>query len=99
MGVGVVGCGGNGFRHAELYSSMEEVELIGVCDIDPEKADTVANTFGVKAFTRVEALVDEKDLDAVNIVNSGSHCVPTVIAAEAGKHVLVEVPFAVTLGE
>jgi UDP-N-acetyl-2-amino-2-deoxyglucuronate dehydrogenase len=97
LGVGVVGCGGNGLRHVELYHSMKEVRLIGVCDVEREKAEAVAARFGVKAFTRVEELVSEKGLDAVNIVTPGAEREPAVIAAAAGKHVGVETPFAATV--
>ena len=97
IGVGVVGCGGNGLRHTSLYNSMDEVELLGVCDIDQSRADTLAARFGVRAFTRVEDLVAEDGLDAVSIVTSGSHGDPTVAALEAGKHALVEVAFANSL--
>ena len=78
---------------------MDEAELIGVCDIVPEAAEKVARRLGVKAFTRIEDMLKEPGLEAVSIVNSASHCEPAVIAAEAGKHILVEVPFAVTLEE
>lgn len=96
--VGVIGCGWNGRRHAELYDSMEEAELVGVCDIIPEAANRVAQKHGVKAFNRVEDLTKEPGLEAVSVVSS-THCEPTIIAAEAGKHILVEVPFAATLEE
>ena len=97
LGVGVVGCGGNGLRHASLYNSMDEVELLGVCDVDQATAERVAAKFGVKSFTRVEDLVAEDGLDAVSIVTSGSHGDPTVAALDAGKHALVEVAFANSL--
>jgi len=44
-------------------------------------------------------MVSEADLDAVNVATSASHCDPAVVAAKAGKHVLVETPFAPTLEE
>jgi predicted dehydrogenase len=99
LGVGVVGCGRNGFRHAELYNSMEEVELLGVCDIARDKAESAANKLGVKAFTRIEDLLAENGVEAVSVANSGSHSEPAVAAAKAGVHVLVEVAFAPTLQE
>jgi predicted dehydrogenase len=99
VGVGVVGCGGNGRRHAELYNSMDEVELIGVYDMIPEAAERVAKQHRVKAFTSIEELVNDDRVEAINAVNSGSHAGPVVAAGNAGKHVLVEVPFAVTVEE
>ena len=99
VGVGVVGCGGNGRRHAELYKAMDETELIGVYDLIPEAAQLVARRHGVKAFADIEELVNDDRVQAINAVNSGSHAPPVVAAANAGKHALVEVPFAVTLEE
>ena len=34
IGVGIVGCGGNAPNHAEVWSSMDEANIVGVCDID-----------------------------------------------------------------
>ena len=99
IGVGIVGCGGNGLNHAEVWHSMDEAKIIGVCDIDEERAKERADLFGVKAFTRVEDLVAEQGVDAVDVVTSGSHRDAAVIAAEAGKPVIVENPFANTVEE
>ena len=99
VGVGVVGCGGNGRRHAELYNAMDETELIGVYDLIPEAAELVARRHGVKAFADIEEMVNDDRVQAINAVNSGSHAPPVVAAANAGKHALVEVPFAVTVEE
>ena len=99
VGVGVVGCGHNGTRHAEIHASMDASELIGVCDVDPEAAERVAKKHGVKAFTKLEDMLNEPGIEAIDVVTSGSHRDPVVEAAESGRHVMVEVPFAVTLAE
>jgi UDP-N-acetyl-2-amino-2-deoxyglucuronate dehydrogenase len=100
IGVGVVGCGLNGRRHAELYNAMEEVDLIGCCDTVPDVAGRVARKHGVKAFTRVEDLVNDPAIDAVSIVTpANAHCEPAVIAAKSGKHILAELPMAISLEE
>ena len=99
IGVGIVDCGGNGLNHAEVWSSMDEAKIVGVCDIDEGRAKERADLLGVKAFTRVEDLVREPGVDAVDVVTSASHRDPTVIAAEAGKPVIVENPFANTVEE
>ena len=96
IGTAVVGLGNNGQRHAHLYDAMDETELIAVCDVIPGVAEEVAARHGVKAFTSVEEMLE--DDAAVNVVTA-SHRDPAVAAAEAGRHVLVEVPFAVTLDE
>ncbi len=99
VGVATVGCGHNGTRHAEIHASMDASELIAVCDVDPEAAGRVAKKHGVKAFTDLEEMLKEPGIDAIDVVTSGSHRNPAVTAAEAGRHVMVEVPFAVNLDE
>ena len=97
IGIGIVGCGGNGLNHAEVWSSIDEAKIIGVCDIDEARAKERADLLGVKAFTRVEDLVAEPGVDAVDVVTSSSHRDPAVVAAEAGKPFIVENPFANTV--
>ena len=97
IGIGIVGCGGNGLSHAEAWSSIEEAKIVGVCDIDEGRAKERADLLGVKAFTRVEDLVEQPGLEAVDVGISGSHRDPVVIAAEAGKHVIVANHFSHSL--
>jgi len=78
---------------------MDASELIGVCDVDPEAAERVAKKHGVKAFANLDEMLNESGIEAIDVVTSGSHRDPVVKAAESGRHVMVEVPFAVTLGE
>ncbi len=100
VGVGIVGTGHRGPQLAARVVEMEDTELIAVCDIVPELAESVAGQFGAKAFTSVDEMVNEPGLDAVEVVTpSVHHSHPAVVAAEAGKHVAVATPFAVTLDE
>ena len=94
--VGVIGVGYLGKFHAEKYSGMDNVQLIGVVDIDHGLADDVAARFDTRAFTDYRDLFGR--VDAVSIV------VPTEdhfsVAAECMNHdldVLVEKPMTATL--
>ncbi len=96
--VGVVGVGYLGQHHARIYSKMPEVELVGVADIDAEKANAVAAQTGCRAYGDYHALLSQ--VQAVNVV------VPTVLHHEialdflqAGRDVLLEKPMTVTLQE
>jgi len=53
IGIGVVGCGNIGSRHAGLFNSLDGVTLKAVCDIDGEKAEAVAGRLGVRAYGRI----------------------------------------------
>lgn len=94
--VGVVGTGYLGKFHAEKYARMTDVELVGVADIDPGAAETVAENCGTRPFTDYRRLFDQ--VDAVSIV------VPTSDHFEVGRQflehgvdVLIEKPMTTTL--
>ena len=100
IGVAVVGTGGRGRGQAARYTLKDNAELVAVCDVVPERAEAVASEHGVKAYTSVEELVKDPAVDAVDVVTpSAHHAAPAITAAEAGKHVMVATPFAVTLQE
>ena len=96
--VGVVGTGYLGKFHAEKYAGMDEVELVGVVDIEKEKAKNTAGNFGISAYT------DYKDLfgkvDAVSIVvPTPVHFTVSKNFLENGIDVLIEKPITTILEE
>ena len=99
LGVGIVGCGHNGGNHARVWSTIEEAAIVGVYDVNDAAAAERAGELGVRAFASLEEMVAEPAVEAVDVVTSGSHRDTAVIAAEAGKHVMVENPFSVTVRE
>jgi len=64
--VGVVGSGYLGRYHAEKYARMDDIELVGVVDIDKSKAEEVAGRFNTKAYLHHKYLFGK--VDAVSIV-------------------------------
>jgi len=101
--VGVVGIPyprGIGMIHAECYVKDPLAELVAVCDVVKEKADNAAKKFGVKAYYNLQDMLEkEPDLDIVDVCTGGNengslHYEPTMMALEAGKHVLVEKPLS-----
>lgn len=96
--VGVIGVGYLGRFHAQKYAAMEGVRLVGVADIDAERAGVVARECGTSYFADYRELLGE--VDAVSIV------VPTVQHHEVAAaclaqkvDILVEKPFTTTLEE
>lgn len=96
----VVGCGGLGKIYACNYAKMPHVTLVGVCDIQPELANPVAELSGTKAYFSFEEMMAEARPDVVSI------CLPThlhktfvVKAASMGVHVICEKPVASNLAD
>ncbi len=96
--VGVVGVGYFGQFHAEKYSKMKDVELVGVVDLDPSRAQEIARRCHTKSFQDHTHLFDK--VQAVSIASpTPSH---TPIAKDfflQGIDVLLEKPIAGTLEE
>lgn len=96
--VGVVGVGYAGRYHAEKYAVSNRAKLVGVADIDRERASEVGKQFGVGPVTDYRELFGR--------VRCVSVAVPTRLHYEvtrdflaAGIDVLVEKPIAATLDE
>ena len=94
--VGVVGTGYLGKFHAEKYARMENVELVGVADIDRSAAEEVARQHQTRAFTDHRKLLQK--VDAASIV------VPTSLHFEISRDfldndvdVMIEKPMTTTL--
>jgi UDP-N-acetylglucosamine 3-dehydrogenase len=93
--VAVVGTGFWGKNHARVYGELGETELVAVCDMDPLRARTVGDQFGVKSYTSMGRMLQNRDIEAVSVCTwSTSLAKVAVKAVRAGKHVLVEKPMA-----
>lgn len=98
---GVVGCGNViGTRHAQEYISHERTELVCVCDLIREKADSLAEKLGTKAYYSVHDMLQEEDLDVVSVCTTDTkHYEPTMQCLEKRVHVLCEKPLAMNSEE
>lgn len=95
----VVGMGVIGNRHADMYQGDPLARLVGVCDIIQERADAAAQRLGVPAFYDEETMLKILKPDICSITTGGyeyssDHYLPTMIALEAGCHVLGEKPIS-----
>lgn len=94
--IGVIGCGSIAqHRHLPEYKMNEQVELVAVCDINTERANSVAQQYGVKAYTNYEELLASGTVEAVSVCTPNYlHAPISVAALNRGVHVLCEKPMA-----
>src|SRR4030043_1534006 len=94
--IGVIGSGSMGKNHARVCYELNDVELVGICDIDKSSAKIVAERFNTKAYTSYQDLIPR--VDAVIIATpTSTHFDISNFAFSCGKHVLVEKPICDTI--
>lgn len=94
----VIGVGNMGRNHARIFASMEDVELVAVCDADPAAAARAAQMYRCNAYTDYRKLLDEERLDLVSVVVPTQH--HYAVAREVIEHgvaALIEKPIAATV--
>ena len=98
VSIGVIGCGAVARFHAVSILAADNASLAGFADVRAESAEAFAKEYGGKSYSSVEEMLASSDVDAVCICTpSGFHVNSALAALEAGKHILVEKPLAVTV--
>jgi predicted dehydrogenase len=96
--VGVIGVGALGQHHARHLAGLDEVRLVGVCDLDAGRAAKIAAELGTSAFVEIDDLLAK--VEAVTIaVPTPAHAEVGLRALQLGVPVLMEKPLAATLAE
>ena len=95
---GIIGTGKVGHLHAAELASNQKSEFTSVLGRSPEKTNKFADQYGVKAYTDLDAFLKKSGVEALCICTPHpAHRDPSVAAAEAGVHLLVEKPLASSL--
>ena len=96
--VGVIGAGYLGKFHAEKYSQMDDVELVGIADLNRAQADSVSKKVKTNAYTDYRDLIGKTDAVSV-VVPTPAHFEVSRDFLENGIDVLIEKPITTTLAE
>jgi len=102
IGIGVLGVGEMGKRHAEnLRHSVPGAELVAIADVAAARVKQIADELEVaKSFGSLEAMLECKEVQAVLIATPDKfHAQGVMQAAKAGKDILCEKPIALTLAD
>ncbi|MYF55191.1 inositol 2-dehydrogenase [Candidatus Poribacteria bacterium] len=100
MGVGVVGTGRIGGLHIQhLSQNIHEAEIVSICSLDIETAETLSKQFNIsETTTDYRKLLTNPQIDAVLVASStDTHVEICQAAAKAGKHIFCEKPIALDL--
>ena len=99
---GLIGCGRISKRHAELLgnSQITNAKLAAVCDVKIARAEAIGKQFSVPAYGDMHKMMQSEKIDvAVVLTESGLHAEHVIALAAYGKHIVVEKPMALTLGD
>lgn len=98
--VGIIGCGGIARSHCDAIAQLhDQVEVLAVADLFEEKRREYMEKYNIpKGYGSHTELLEDDDIDAVAVtLGHQLHHRLTVDACNAGKHVLVEKPMAISL--
>ena len=84
--------------HAQKYAQMEGVDLVGVVDISPERAQDVAKEVGTDAYTDIHEIAGKIDAASVVVPTIHHHEVAKILFSY-GVHCMLEKPISTTVEE
>lgn len=93
----IVGCGSIAAVHAAVLHYLDNVEFVACADIRPERAEAMAEKYGLHPYDSLEKMLDAEEIDVLHICTP--HYLHVPMAAEAhrrGIHVFTEKPPAIS---
>lgn len=99
--VGLIGAGAIAGSHITPVQQYPDAEVVAVADTSKARRDECAKTFGLdRTYAKAEDLIADPDIGAVMVALPNFLHAPVSLAAlEAGKHVLLDKPFALDAKE
>jgi predicted dehydrogenase len=97
--VGIVAAGIMGELHAKIYRAHPRCQVVAIADANMDRTRALAAKLNIpQAFATCQDMLDRAEVDVVSVCTPDfAHAVPAIAAIEAGKHVLIEKPLAVTV--
>jgi len=98
--VGIVGAGMMGAVHARAYARTPGAQIVTIVNRHRDRAEALVAEVGGRAESEIEAVLADATVDLVDItLPAPLHARVGILALEAGKHVVVEKPLAMTAKE
>src|SRR5438477_6701914 len=106
INVAIVGLGGRGTNHLNIYSKLPEARVAGLCDVDQSARERAQGTLQkntsekAKEFEDMRAAFADPGIEAVSIATPNHwHALATIWACKAGKDVYCEKPACYNIHE
>lgn len=100
MRIGVIGCGNISGIYFSNLSRDPEIEIVACADLDVERAQRTAETWGIARASDPAALLNDREIDlVVNLTVPKAHAEVSLAAVRAGKHVYSEKPLATSVAD
>lgn len=93
----VIGLGWAGEQHMSAWAARDDVELVGIAGLEPDRRAELANRYGVLSTAGSTELLDRAEPHVLSIATpTALHAPMAVEALSRGIHVLTEKPMAVS---
>jgi len=100
MRIGILGSGFMGTTHARAYAKIPGVSIAAVSSRNLDRAEKLAKEVGARATIDNRSIIDDPSIEAIsNTLPTHLHAETTLTALKAGKHVLLEKPFALNAAD
>ena len=101
MKICLAGEGAMGFNHIKVLKEFEDIEVVTLAGGVAQDAAAFADEWGIPHHSlRMEACLEQPGVEAVLLATPNQvHADQAIMAMEMGKHVLVEIPMGLNLGE
>jgi predicted dehydrogenase len=94
----VVGVGSLGRHHLKWLAEIDSSQLVGLYDVDRDKAASYAERYGVRAFDSLDDLADVADAVSIVVPTTAHHDVASRLI-EHGVHCLIEKPIVADIAQ
>ncbi len=96
INLAIVGLGGRGGEHANMFRSVPGVKIVGLVDPDESRQMAFQAKFpGSRVYSDLRNMLDDSSIDVVSIATCNHwHCLAAIWAMQAGKDVYVEKPLS-----
>ena len=100
LGFGIIGCGHISKKHFEAIDAVPNAKLVAVCDTNENALKSCTDTYGCLGYNDYKEMLTNPDIDIITICTpSGLRARQSIDSMQAGKHVIVEKPMAMSLYE